>query len=71
MSMIRKYHNYKLQTITWHHHEEPLNNHETPGRQPRQSIQLSHSHQDDRKTRTDTKGLQLYIFDKIHSTIYK
>ena len=29
--MIRKYHNYKLQTNPWHREEEPHNNHETPG----------------------------------------
>ena len=33
VSMIRKYHNHKLQTNLWHHEEEPHNNHETPGRQ--------------------------------------
>ena len=33
VSMIRKYHNHKLQTYPWHHEEEPHNNHETPGRQ--------------------------------------
>ena len=31
VSMIRKYHNHKLQTTQWHHEEEPLNHHETPG----------------------------------------
>ena len=31
--MIRKYHNHKLQTTPWHREEEPLNHHETPGRQ--------------------------------------
>ena len=31
--MIKKYHNHKLQTNTWHHEEEPHTNHETPGRQ--------------------------------------
>ena len=41
MSMIRKYHNYKLQTTQWHREEEPLNHHETPGRQIKQSNQLS------------------------------
>ena len=39
--MIRKYHNYKLQTNPWHLEEEPQNNHETPGRQTKQSNQLS------------------------------
>ena len=37
MSMIRKYHNHKLQTTPWHCEEEPLNHHETPGRQIKQS----------------------------------
>ena len=31
VSTIRKYH--KQQTNPWHREEEPLNNHETPGRQ--------------------------------------
>ena len=35
--MIRKYHNHKLQTTPWHREEEPLNHHETPGRQIKQS----------------------------------
>ena len=41
VSMIRKYHNHKLQTYTWHREEEPQNNHETPGRQIKQSNQVS------------------------------
>ena len=32
-----KYRNYKLQTNPWHREEEPHNNHETPGRQTKQS----------------------------------
>ena len=47
--MIRKYHNHKLQTTQWHREEEPLNHHETPGRQIKQSNQLSLPHQDDCK----------------------
>ena len=47
VSMIRKYHNHKLQTNMWYHEEEPHNNHETPGRQTKQSNQLSLPHQDD------------------------
>ena len=39
--MIRKYHNHKLQTTPWHREEELLNHHETPGRQIKQSNQLS------------------------------
>ena len=39
--MIRKYHNYKLQTTLLHREEEPLNHHVTPGRQIKQSNQLS------------------------------
>ena len=31
----------------WHREEEPLNHHETPGRQIKQSNQLSLHHQDD------------------------
>ena len=41
MSKIRKYHNHKPQTTLWHRDEEPLNHHETPGRQIKQSNQLS------------------------------
>ena len=47
--MIRKYHNHKLQTTPWHREEEPLNHHETPGRQIKQSNQLSLPHQDNVK----------------------
>ena len=47
--MIRKYHNHKLQTNPWHREEEPHNHHETPGRQTKQSNQLSLPHQDDAK----------------------
>ena len=53
--MTRKYHNHKLQTNPWHRKEEPHNNHETPGRQIKQSNQLSLPHQDDCKTRMDIK----------------
>ena len=45
--MIRKCHNHKLQTHTWPHEEEPHNNHETLGRQTKQSNQLPLPHQDD------------------------
>ena len=38
--MIRKYHNHKPQPTPWHREEEPLNHHETPGRQIKQSNQL-------------------------------
>ena len=41
VSMIRKYHNHKLQTNLWHREEEPHNDHKTPGRQTKQSNQLS------------------------------
>ena len=53
--MISKYHNHKPQTTPWHREEEPLNHHETPGRQIKQSNQLSLPHQDDCNTRMDTK----------------
>ena len=55
VSMVRKYHNHKPQTTPWHRKEEPLNHHETPGRQIKQSNQLSLLHQDDCNTRTDIK----------------
>ena len=55
MSMIRKYHNHKLQTTPRHREEEPLNHHETPGRQNKQSNQLSIPHQDNCNTRMDIK----------------
>ena len=55
VSMIRKYHNHKLQTTPWHREEEPLNHHETLGRQIKQSNQLSLSHQDDCNTKLDIK----------------
>ena len=53
--MVRKYHNHKMQTKLWHREEEPHNNHETPGRQTKQSNQYSLPNQDDCKTRMDTK----------------
>ena len=55
--MIRKYHNHKLQINPWYHKEEPHNNHETPGRQTKQSNQLS----DDCKARMDTSNAQQNI----------
>ena len=55
VSMIRKYHNHKPQTTPWHRKEEPLNHRETPGRQIKQSNQLSLPHQDDCNTRMDIK----------------
>ena len=39
------------QTTPWHREEEPLNHHETPGRQIKQINQLSLPHQDDCNTR--------------------
>ena len=51
--MIRKYYNHKLQTTQWHREEEPLNHHKTPGRQIKQSNQLSLPHQYDCNTRMD------------------
>ena len=33
VGMIRKNHDHKPQTTQWHREEEPLNHHETPGRQ--------------------------------------
>ena len=42
-------------TTPWHREEEPLNHHETPGRQIKQSNHLSLPHQDDCNTRMDIK----------------
>ena len=53
--MIRKYHNHKSQTTSRHREEEPLNPHETPRIQIKQSNQLSLPHQDDCNTRMDIK----------------
>ena len=53
--MIRKYHNHKPQTNIWHREKEPHNHQETPGRQTKQSNQLSLPLQDDCKTRIDIK----------------
>ena len=53
--MIRKYNNHKPQTTPLHRDEEPLNHHVTPGRQIKQSNQLSLPHQDDCNTRIDIK----------------
>ena len=53
--MIRKYHNHKPQTTLRHCQEKLLNHHGTPGRQIKQSNQLSLPHQDDCNARTDTK----------------
>ena len=67
VSIVRTYHNHKLQTNPWHREEEhpwhceeePHNNHETPARETKQrqrkSNQLSLPHQDNCKTRMDTK----------------
>ena len=35
--MIRNYHNHILQTNPWRREEEPHNNHETQGRQTKQT----------------------------------
>ena len=53
--MFRKYHNHIPLTNPRHREEEPHNHHETPGRQIKQSNQLSLPHQDDCKTRMDIK----------------
>ena len=56
VSMISKYHNHTQQTNPRYLEEEPqnTNSHKTPGRQLKQSNQLSLPRQDDRKTRNDT-----------------
>ena len=38
--MIRKYHNHKPQTTPWPREEEPLNHHETQGRQIKLSLPI-------------------------------
>ena len=53
--MIRKYHNHKLETNPWHREVEPNNKFEAPGRQTKQSNQLSLSHLDDCKARMNIK----------------
>ena len=53
--MIRKYHNHKPQTTQRHREEEPPNRHKKPGRQIKQSNQLSLPHQDYCNTIMDTK----------------
>ena len=55
VSMIRKYHHHEPQTTPWHRKEEPLNHGETPGRQIKQSNQLSLPYKDDCNTRMDIK----------------
>ena len=57
--MIRKYHNHKLQTNPWHREAEPQNNHETPGRQTKQSC----------KTRMDLSNVQQNIEQLQNPTI--
>ena len=57
VSMIRKYHNYTLQTNPMRHEEEPqqTNSHKKLVRQVKQSIQFPLSPQDDCKTGKDAK----------------
>ena len=43
VSMIRKYHNHKLQINPWHREEEQNDNHKTPGRQAKQTALSSPS----------------------------
>ena len=59
--MIRKYHTHKPQTTPWHREEKPLNHPQTPGRQIKQSNQLSLPHPDDCKTRMDISNVQQNI----------
>ena len=55
MSRIRKNHNHRLQTNQWHCEEEPHNNHETPGRQTKQSCK---TRMDIKKRTTNIEQLQ-------------
>ena len=59
-SMIRINHNHKSQTNPMHREEEPHNHHKTPGRQTRQSNQLSLPHHDDCKTSPSRNGNLLF-----------
>ena len=51
----------QTQTTPWHREEEPLNHHETPGRQIKQINQPSLPHQDDCNTRMDISNVQQNI----------
>ena len=54
--IVSKYDQVIPQSQTaWHREEEPLKHHETPGRQIKQSNQLSLPQQDDYNTRMDIK----------------
>ena len=59
IKIVSEYHQEIPQKQTkdkiWHREEELHNNHETQGRQTKQSNQLFLSHQDDCKTRIDIK----------------
>ena len=46
----------QMQTTPWHREEKPLNHHEAPGRQIKQSNKLSLPHQDDCNTRDSHNG---------------
>ena len=59
--MARKYNNHKLQTDPRHREKEPHNNHETSGRQTKQSNQLSLPHQDDCKLEGTYSNVQQNI----------
>ena len=50
--MIRKYHNHNLQTNPWHRKSQ------TPGRQTKQSNQLSSPHRDDCKLEWTQSNVQ-------------
>ena len=53
--MIRKDHNHEPQTTPRHCEEQPLNRREAPGKQIKQSNQLSIPNQHDCNTRMDIK----------------
>ena len=61
MSVIRKYRNHKLQKNLLYRKEEPHSNDETPGRQTKQSNQLSLPHGDDCKLERTQKNAQQNI----------
>ena len=65
VSMIRKYHNPKMQTNQWHREEEPHNNHVTSGRQTKQSNQLPLPYRDDCKFKQFKNQNDKFIFSII------
>ena len=69
VSMIRKYHNHKLQTNLWHCEEESHNNHEILGRQTKQrKAALNTASCDEKHSTTAYRGI--IMFHNIKKSIY-